>query len=301
MTNYIRRFRAPLALCAALAAAACTVKDNKSDSTLAADSALNRDLQLANQDTSLQPQLQDVPATPAQPAPAASAPSSTPTSRPTTSRPSPTTSRPTTTKPAPTTTTTASGNTVTRNPAGSSSGGGAVGTIASGTSLNLRSNARVCTNTYKVGQTFTASLANAVSGSNGATIPAGANLTLEVTQLKRSENVNDKIVMEFAVKSVSFGGRTYAVNAEVASADVQRVRNQPKDKDVQKVVGGAVIGAIAGQILGKNTKSTVVGAAAGAAAGAGAAAATANYEGCVPDGGGIVVNLSAPLQVRVAT
>jgi hypothetical protein len=303
MTKYIRRFRAPLALCAALAAAACTVKDNKADSTLAADSALNRDLQLANQDTSLQPQLQDVPATPAQPAPAASTPSSTPASRPTTSRPTTTTSRPTTTtkKPTPTTTTTASGNTVTRNPAGTSSGGGAVGTIASGTSLSLRSNDRVCTNTYKVGQTFTASLANAVSGSNGATIPAGANVTLEVTQLKRSENVNDKIVMEFAVKSVSFGGHSYAVNGEVASADVQRVRNQPQSKDVQKVATGAVIGAIAGQILGKNTKSTVVGAAAGAAAGAGAAAATANYEGCVPDGGSIVVNLSAPLQVRVAT
>jgi hypothetical protein len=176
-----------------------------------------------------------------------------------------------------------------------------VGTIASGTSLSLRSNDRVCTNTYKVGQTFTASLANAVSGSNGATIPAGANVTLEVTQLKRSENVNDKIVMEFALKSVSFGGHSYAVNGEVASADVQRVRNQPQSKDVQKVATGAVIGAIAGQILGKNTKSTVVGAAAGAAAGAGAAAATANYEGCVPDGGSIVVNLSAPLQVRVAT
>jgi hypothetical protein len=301
MTKYIRRFRAPLALCAALAAAACTVKDNKSDSTLAADSTLNRDLQLANQDTSLQPQLRDVPATPAAPAPAASTPSSTPASRPSTSSRTTAPAKTTTTKPAPTTTTTASGNTVTRNPAGSTSGGGAVGTIASGTSLSLRSNARVCTNTYKVGQTFTASLANAVSGSNGATIPAGANVTLEVTQLKRSENVNDKIVMEFAVKSVSFGGHTYAVNGNVASADVERVRNQPQSKDVQKVATGAVIGAIAGQILGKNTKSTVVGAAAGAAAGAGAAAATANYEGCVPDGGSIVVNLSAPLQVRIAT
>lgn len=301
MTKYIRRFRAPLALCAALAAAACTVKDNKSDSTLAADSTLNRDLQLANQDTSLQPQLRDVPATPAATAPATSTSSSAPVSRPSTSGRTTTPSRTTTTKPAPTTTTTPSGNTVTRNPAGSTSGGGAVGTIASGTSLSLRSNARVCTNTYQVGQTFTASLANAVSGSNGATIPAGANVTLEVTQLKRSENVNDKIIMEFAVKSVSFGGHSYAVNGDVASADVERVRNQPKSKDVQKVATGAVIGAIAGQILGKNTKSTVVGAAAGAAAGAGAAAATANYEGCVPDGGSIVVNLSAPLQVRVAT
>jgi hypothetical protein len=300
MTKYIRRLRAPLALCVALAAAACTVKDNKSDTTLAADSALNRDLQLANQDTTLQPQLRDVPATPAASAPAASTPSSTPASRPSSSGRSTTPSR-TTTKPAPTTTTTASGNTVTRNPTGSSSGGGAVGTIASGTSLSLRSNARVCTNTYKVGQTFTASLANAVSGSNGASIPAGANLTLEVTQLKRSENVNDKIVMEFAVKSVSFGGHTYSVNGNVASADVERVRNQPQSKDVQKVVGGAVLGAIAGQILGKNTKSTVIGAAAGAAAGAGTAAATANYEGCVPDGGSIVVNLDAPLQVRVAS
>lgn len=300
MTKYIRRLRAPLALCVALAAAACTVKDNKSDTTLAADSALNRDLQLANQDTSLQPQLRDVPATPAATTPAASTPSTAPASRPSTSGRTTTPTR-TTTKPAPTTTTTASGNTVTRNPSGSSSGGGAVGTIASGTSLALRSNARVCTNTYKVGQTFTASLANAVSGSNGASIPAGANVTLEVTQLKRSENVNDKIVMEFAVKSVSFGGRTYAVNGNVATADVERVRNQPKDKDVQKVVGGAVLGAIAGQILGKNTKSTVIGAAAGAAAGAGTAAATANYEGCVPDGGNIVVNLDAPLQVRVAS
>jgi len=300
MTKYIRRLRAPLALCAALAAAACTVKDNKSDTTLAADSALNRDLQLANQDTSLQPQLRDVPNTPATTTPAAPAPSSSSASRPSSSGRTTTPTR-TTTRPAPTTTTTASGNTVTRNPAGSSSGGGAVGTIASGTSLSLRSNARVCTNTYQVGQTFTASLANAVSGSNGATIPAGANVTLEVTQLKRSENVNDKIVMEFAVKSVSFGGHSYAVNGNVASADVQRVRNQPQSKDVQKVVGGAVLGAIAGQILGKNTKSTVVGAAAGAAAGAGAAAATANYEGCVPDGGSIVVNLDAPLQVRIAS
>src|SRR4051812_15830945 len=117
MTKYIRRLGTPLALGAVLAVSACTVKDNKSDTTLAADSALNRDLQLANQDTSLQPQLRAVPATPPAPAPAAVTPrASTPASRPA-SRPTTTTTRTTTTKPAPTTT--ASGNTVTRNPAGS--------------------------------------------------------------------------------------------------------------------------------------------------------------------------------------
>jgi len=298
MTKYIRHAGAPFAHAAALSLSACTVSDSKSDTSLARDTALSRDLQMAGRDTSVQPQLKDVPATPAaEPAPA-------PTPMRTTPRePARTATRP---KPTPKPAgpeVTASGNTVTRNTgaAATNAGGGSVGTIPSGTSLALKSNARVCTNTYTVGQTFTANLANAVSGSNGATIPAGADVTLEVTNLKRSENVNDKIVMEFAVKSVTFGGKTYPVSGTVASADVERVRNQPKSKDAQKVATGAVVGAIAGQIFGKSTKSTIIGAAAGAAAGGAVAGATSNYEGCVPEGGAIAVDLSAPLQVRVTS
>jgi uncharacterized protein YcfJ len=104
--------------------------------------------------------------------------------------------------------------------------------------------------------------------------------------------------MEFRVNSISYDNRTYRIDASVASADVQKVRNQPKSKDAQKVVGGAVAGAIIGQILGKNTKSTVIGAAAGGAAGAAAAAATANYEGCLQSGGAIAITLQDAVQVR---
>ena len=300
MTNYIRTLGAPLMLASALVLGACSVSEKPKDTTLAVDTALNKDLQLAGKDTLAQPALKDVAAnTP----PATTPPPPMTTSKP---KPAPVRSTPrapaTTTKPA-ATTTTATGNTVTKNPTGSasSSAGGSVGTIAAGTSLSLRSNSRVCTNTYTVGQTFNATVANAVSGSNGSAIPAGATVKLEVTQLKRSENATDKIVMEFAVRSITFGGHTYPVSADVASADIDRVRNQPKDKDVQKVVGGAVLGAIAGQVLGKNTKSTVIGAAAGAAAGAGVAAGTANYEGCLADGGALTVNLTSPLQVKLTS
>jgi len=299
MTKYIRLAGVPFALAAAVSLSACTVRDSKSDTSLARDTALSRDLAMAGRDTTVQPQLKDVPATPAvEPAPAP-APTRTTPREPARTAPRP---KPATPKPA-APEVTASGNTVTRNTgaAAANAGGGSVGTIASGTSLALKSNARVCTNTYTVGQTFTASLANAVSGSNGATIPAGADVTLEVTNLKRSENVNDKIVMEFAVKSVTFGGKTYPVSGTVASADVERVRNQPKSKDAQKVATGAVVGAIAGQIFGKSTKSTIIGAAAGAAAGGAVAGATSNYEGCVPEGGAIAVDLSAPLQVKVTS
>ena len=291
MSKYIRRIT-PLALTFALGVAACSKGDNKSDTALAQDSALNRDLQLATGDSAAQPQLKDVPSTPApEPAPA-----------PTTSRPRPSkpATRPSTPAPAPKPDTpqrTSSGNTVS---SGEKSSGGNVGAIASGTTLTLASASKVCTNTNKVGDRFTATTSEAVTGSNGATIPAGATVVLEVTKLKRSENANDNIEMGFAVRSIQFGGATYNVDADVTTASVERVRNSTKGNDAKKVIGGAVVGAVLGQVIGKDTKGTVIGAAAGGAAGAGAAAATANYEGCVNDGGKIVITLTSPLTVKAA-
>ena len=282
MVQYIPRIKASLVLSFALVVGACSNKDD----TAAADSALNADIQLANRDSAAQPALTDVPAAPAtNPAPSASAP-----------RPTTTTRTPTTTRTTPRTTTTASGNTVTRTAAGSAA---RVGTIPAGATLNLASGSKVCTNTHRVGERFNATLTSAVQGSNGAVIPAGATATVEVTQLKRSENANDDIIMGFRVVSVNFGGRTYPVSATTSYAQVDKVRNQPRSKDVQKVVGGAAIGAIAGQILGKSTKATVIGAAVGGAAGAGAAAAGANYEGCVNSGGRITATLNSSTQVNI--
>src|SRR3954462_15801047 len=293
MVQYIPRFGASLALSFAFLAGACA----KTDNTASADSALNKDIQLANGDSTAQPALTDVPAgTATNPAPTGTAASKASTPK-TTTRTSTTTRKPTTTTRTPTTSVTSSGNTVTRN---SGAGSGArTGTIAAGSTLNLASGAKVCTNTNHVGDHFTASLTNAVSGSNGAVIPAGATATVEVTELKRSENANDNVIMGFRVLSVTYGGHTYPVSATTASAEVTKVKNQPKSKDVQKVVGGAAIGAIAGRILGKSTKATVIGAAAGGAAGAAAAAATSNYEGCVNSGSRITATLNAPATVTL--
>jgi len=281
MVQYIPRFSASLALSLALFAGACAKKDD----TAAADSALNKDIQLANGDTSAQPALTDVPAG------TAKTPGTTTTTKTTT-----TTRKPTTTTRTPTTSVTSSGNTVTRNNSGSAA---KMGTIPAGATLSLASGSKICTNTNHVGDRFNASVTNAIVGSNGAVIPAGATATVEVTELKRSENVNDNVVMGFRVVSVNFGGHTYPVSATTQTADVTKVKNQPKGKDVQKVVGGAAIGAIAGQILGHSTKATIIGGAVGAAAGAGAAAATANYEGCVNSGSRITATLNSSTQVNI--
>ena len=298
MAKYIGRIGAPLALGAMLALGACKTDSSKQDTASALNrdtSALGRDLAMANRDSTAQPQLKDVPANP----PATSNPTKTAT-RPTTTRTSTSGSTRTSTTPRNTPTTTASGNTVTHPAAGASNSGGTVGTIAAGTTLSVSPSANVCTNTNKVGDKITATLQNSVTGTNGATIPQGATVTLTVTNLKRSENANDPIVMEFAVNSVTFGGKTYPLDASVENANVTRVRNQPKGKDAQKVAIGAGIGAIAGQILGKNTKSTVIGGAVGAAAGAAAAAATANYEGCVNSTSTMTLKLNSPAQIRAS-
>ena len=300
MLKYTRRL-GPSLLVAAVLLGACSSESKKGPDSvgLGADSTLNRDLAMANRDSTSQPQLKDVPATqPAAPAPeerkapARSTPKSTPKTAPKAS-PAP---------PAPVTT--ASGNTVTTNPAAgknpASSGGGAVGSIPAGATLTANSSSRVCTNTNNVGDHVTATIANAVTGSNGASIPAGATLNLTVTRLKRSENSNDPVVLEFAVNSVTFDGHTYPIEGSIESASVERVKDQPGDKTAQKVAIGAVAGAVAGKILGKSTKGAVIGGAAGAAAGAAAAAATANYQGCVPAGGQIVIKLTSAATVRAA-
>ena len=302
MNKNVFRLAAASLVAVTLALGACKQGDKPEDA-LAADTALAHDIALANADTMAQPQLKDVPVTtvpsvqPAATAPRSTrkqtpaeilTPSRTPRRVATTPRSTP---QPAETAPV----TTANGNTVTEGTAGSER---AAGTIASGSQISLYSGQRVCTNTYQVGDRFTASVAESVQGSNGVSIPAGATAVIELTSLKRSENMNDNITMEFVVRSIAFNGKTYPINSEVVSAQVEKVRNGDASNDVRKVATGAVIGAIAGQIFGHRTKSTVIGAATGAAAGAVVAGATGKYDGCVPNGGRISLKLNQPMVVQ---
>jgi hypothetical protein len=298
------RIAAPVLFAVTVSLVACKQGDRPEDA-LAQDTSLAHDLQLANADTLAQPQLKDVPATiepaqtPAAPAPRVSqrrtpseilTPSRNPRRVATTPR-----SEPQPVEQAPAPVVTENGNAVTESSTGSER---ELGTIASGSEISLYSGQRVCTNNYAVGDRFTASVAESVQGSNGVSIPAGATATIELTSLKRSENANDNIAMEFVVVSIAFNGKTYPVNSQVTAAQVEKVRNGDASSDAKKVATGAIIGAIAGQIFGHKTKSTVIGAATGAAAGAVVAGATGKYDGCVPNGGRISLKLNQPMVVQ---
>jgi hypothetical protein len=289
--QYIRTARIPFALLALSAVVACSRgDDDRADSALATDTAaLNRDINLAGTDTAAQPALTDVPSTP------------TTTPRPTASRPTTSGSRPSssTSRPSTPSTSRPSSSSGSSSSGSSSSGSSDAGrTINAGYTVNARANAKVCTNTIKVGDTFTATVYETVTGTGTASIPEGATVTLRVTQVKRGENINDDPVLATDVQSITINGRTYTPSGTVTYAKIDKERASSKGNDAKKVIGGAVIGAVAGQVLGKDTRSTVVGAAAGAAAGTGAAVATANYNGCIASGSRITVRVDESMTVR---
>jgi hypothetical protein len=174
------------------------------------------------------------------------------------------------------------------------------GVIASGSEFAIRPASKVCTNTQKVGDRVTATVSEAVTGTSGATIPAGATAELEVTKSQFGNNDKNKVALDFRVVSVTYGGRTYDVDGNDVIPVVTTVRRQSTGDQAKKVAIGAAAGAVVGRVLGGNTKSTVVGGVIGAAGGAATAAGTADYDGCVAAESRMVVRLTEDLRVRIS-
>ena len=281
MRQYMRPSRATmmLATMSLVTLAACGDK-GADNASLNADSTLSRDLAMATD--SAQPRLADVPASPP-PAPVVETPAPAP--RPAAPRPRPSASAPKPSTPSVT-------------PAPAAAPAPVTGVVASGTSFRFAASNKVCSNTVTAGEKFTASLEESVTATNGVVIPDGATGTFEVVEARTAKNSNDQTSLTVKLVSVTYGGRTYPLEATVQSATAERVRSATKGTDAKKVAGGAILGAIAGQIIGKNTKGTVIGAAAGAAAGTAAASATANFDTCINAGAGISATLDAPVTVR---
>lgn len=266
----------------ALAVAACSDRNKQAG----ADSELTHDLALVNQAPAV-PQLTDTAMAAPTKAPRATKtpPRSAPrfATRHTTPRPAPAPTRvlPRPVEPTPTVDAPA--------PAPRTRG------FQSGTSFGLVTKSAVCT-TNLPGDKLTATLTAPVQGENGAYVPAGTTVVLEVASVTPGDNP-ESAQISLRVRSILVNDEPVNMEGDVAVLSGLERRQVPRDKnaDTKKVVGGAIAGAIIGQILGKNTKSTVIGAAAGAAAGTAAAAASRKYDACLPAGGSLRVTTSQPI------
>lgn len=271
--------KALLILTLGLAMSACA---DSRDQALA-DSELTRDLALVNQ-APANPQFRDAPLIEA-PAPSPVTKSPAPRARAAASTqrtPTPVVTRPRVEQPPPATVEEPAPRPRTRG-------------FEAGTSFGLSTGAQVCTNN-RPGDKITATVTSSVIGENGAYLPVGTIVVLEVAAVTPGDTP-EAAQISLRVRSILLNDDPIGMEGNVAIlSDLER-QERPRDSgaDKKKVIGGAVAGAILGQIMGKDTRSTVIGAAAGAAAGTAAAAASRKYDACLPAGANVRVTTSQPI------
>jgi hypothetical protein len=172
--------------------------------------------------------------------------------------------------------------------------------IPAGVELAVRPTAKVCTNTQKAGDVIDATIAESVTGSDGAVIPAGTHAKLEVVESKYGQNDEKAVKLTLRVASLTIGDNTYDLTgADVVAPPVTTVRRQTTGAQAEKVAAGAAVGAVAGKVIGKSTGATVVGGVVGAVTGAAVAKRTADYDGCIAADAHLVAKLTREVRVRV--
>ncbi len=175
----------------------------------------------------------------------------------------------------------------------------ATGVIGSGSHVGMNTNTKVCTANLLPGDKITATVSSGITGTNGASIPSGSTVVLEVASVDRSDPIEASRIT-FRVRSVDVNGEPQPVSGDVAVlGSMDRVQTAGGN-DRTKVIGGAVAGALLGRIFGKSTKATVIGAAAGAAAGTVAARASQGSEACLAEGSPLRLTITRDIVVRSA-
>lgn len=287
------RFRAFVVSASLLAVAACS---DKTKSAATADSTLAKDLALAGQQTA-QPTFQDTAIAPT-PTPASIDKKAPPAPVRATAGKKTETPRRVAQAPAATPAPQRAPSPITQEPIPAVAGPAPLhGEIGSGTSVALTSGAKVCTSTNLPGDKIVATVNEAITGSNGAVIPAGSTVVLEVASVNSGQTAEGAQI-NFRVRSLVVNDKTYTVAADVAPAgqlEKTKVAGTDPNADKKKVIGGAIAGAILGQMIGHNTKGTIIGAAAGAAGGAAVSKAGEKWEGCLPSGAPLRLTLTGPL------
>jgi hypothetical protein len=165
--------------------------------------------------------------------------------------------------------------------------------LAAGTALPGKTNAAICSLANRPGDRLVAALSAPVTGPDGAMLPAGTPILVEMAP----PTADGRFALR--LRSVQVDGELLPVQGTVRVDDETAVseRQVSKGGNQGKVVTGAILGAIAGRVLGGDARGTIIGAAGGAAAGTIASARNTQTERCLPAGATLTITLSAPLVV----
>lgn len=158
--------------------------------------------------------------------------------------------------------------------------------LPTGSVVTVTLDQAVGTNTSKVGDTFSATVVDAIVASNGQTVvPAGTKVYGKVTGLQESNNVGQKAAIRLDFERINVNGVERPFEANITATNLQTERQETRDETLKKAGIGAAAGAVLGAVIGGGDLSKILGGAAiGAAAGTVISLGGGDVEAVLPAG-----------------
>jgi hypothetical protein len=165
--------------------------------------------------------------------------------------------------------------------------------VPAGTVLTVRLGQSVGSKISSPGQTFTATLASAVTVDGRTAIPAGAAASGTVVDAKPLGRFKGGAILQLRLTSIAVGG----ADRSISTSSVTRTEAGKGKRTAVLAGGGAALGALIGGLAGGG-KGAGIGALAGGGAGAGGAAFTGNKEIVLPAESALSFKLEQSIEVR---
>jgi uncharacterized membrane protein (UPF0127 family) len=164
--------------------------------------------------------------------------------------------------------------------------------LPAGTTLTVRMIDSVDSERDSLGQTFRASLDEAVIVNGDALIPRGNDVLLKLTDQKQSGKIEGKTSLTLDMVWVNVNGR----NVDVHTGDVTQASSSRTARSGKVIGGTTALGAIIGGIAGGG-KGAAIGGLAGAGAGTAAQVATKGQQVKIPSETRLTFTLEQPVRI----
>ena len=165
--------------------------------------------------------------------------------------------------------------------------------VPQGTTLTVRLAQSIGSKINSAGDTFKATLADAVEVDGNTVIPAGASAKGTVVQAQPLGKIKGAALLEVRLTSVTIDGAEHAIETTA----VERTEKGKGKRTAEIAGGGAALGGIIGGIAGGG-KGAAIGLLAGGGAGGAGAAYTGNKEIVLPAEAALSFKLKAPLEIK---
>ena len=172
--------------------------------------------------------------------------------------------------------------------------------LASGAVMEVQLNKALSTETNKVNDSFTATVVNHVTTTNGAVVvPAGAIVTGHITALDDSDHPADQALIQLAFDRLTVNGRNYSFSANVTNVATIEQSSRSSSTVAKSAATGAAIGAAIGAIIkGRDLEAILKGGAIGAAAGTVISMGVGDVEHVIPAGSRMTIQATNSVTLR---